>query len=364
MEKNKIRVLHIASLHNCLSSGVGVVVPQHIRAQQKYVDVAFLNIFDLKIPNIENQIPYKPNFSWKTLEEYNFIPDIVIFHEVYHIEFCKIARQLSNRKIPYVVVPHGCMTRIAQKNKRLKKIIANCLVFRHFLLKSKAIQFLSSKEMENSAKIYKPLAFIGTNGVNMPSYERQFNTSKGIRSIYIGRLDLYVKGIDLLMEAIALKKQNLLAADFSVNMYGPDSFQWHDRIHEMIREKEIGELVAVRDPVFESDKEKVIKNADIFIQTSRTEGMPMSILEALSYGLPCLVTKGTNLGEIIEKYDAGWVAENTVESIAEKLQQITAERDKWERKSGNARKLIEENFEWSNVAICAIKKYIHIIEQG
>lgn len=90
----------------------------------------------------------------------------------------------------------------------------------------------------------------------------------------------------------------------------------------------------------------------------------MGILEALSYGVPCLVTKGTNLGEIIEKYDAGWVAETTAESIADKLEQAVSEKDKWKMKSRNARKLIEDNFEWGKVAAYAIEKYIQIIVRG
>ena len=364
MTENRIRILHIASLHNYLSSGVGVVVPQHIRAQQKYADVALLNIFDLEIPGIEKQLTYTPDFSWKTLEGCNFIPDIVIFHEVYHIEFCKIARQLLQRNIPYVVVPHGCMARTAQRKKRLKKTIANCLIFRHFLLKSSAIQFLSKKEMDDTAKTYKSCGFIGTNGVNLPNDEHQVNISNVINGIYIGRLEPYIKGIDLLVKAISLKKQNLLAAGFSINMYGPDLFQWHEQIRKMASEEDICDIISVFNPVFEADKYEVIENANIFIQTSRTEGMPMGILEALSYGVPCLVTKGTNLGEIIEEYDAGWVAETTAESIADKLEQAVSEKDKWEMKSRNARKLIEDNFEWGKVAACAIEKYIHIIARG
>ena len=80
-----MKILHIASLHNLVSSGVGVVVPQHIRAQQEYADVALINIFGLEIPNIKKQIIYSQNSIDAILNENNFEPDIVVFHEVYHI---------------------------------------------------------------------------------------------------------------------------------------------------------------------------------------------------------------------------------------------------------------------------------------
>ena len=141
-----MKILHIASLHNLVSSGVGVVVPQHIRAQQEYADVALINIFGLEIPNIKKQIIYSQNSIDVILNENNFEPDIVVFHEVYHIEFCKIAKLLCKRKIPYIVVPHGCMTHNAQKKKRIKKIIAKKLFFNKFIKDAVALQCLSENE--------------------------------------------------------------------------------------------------------------------------------------------------------------------------------------------------------------------------
>ena len=58
-----------------------------------------------------------------------------------------------------------------------------------------------------------------------------------------------------------------------------------------------------------------LKN-DVFIRTSRFEGLPLGILEALSLGLPCLVTKGTNLDELVNNYNAGWGVETTSKMVA------------------------------------------------
>ena len=145
-----MKILHIASLHNLVSSGVGVVVPQHIRAQQEYADVALINIFGLEIPNIKKQIIYSQNSIDAILNENNFEPDIVVFHEVYHIEFCKIAKHLCKRKIPYIIVPHGCLTNTAQNKKKIKKIIANTLYFRKFIQNAVALQCLSENERDNT----------------------------------------------------------------------------------------------------------------------------------------------------------------------------------------------------------------------
>ena len=60
-------------------------------------------------------------------------------------------------------------------------------------------------------------------------------------------------------------------------------------------------------------------NSDMFILTSRHEGFPMSILEALSYGLPVLITKGTNMTDLVHKASAGWTCETDPIEIAKTL---------------------------------------------
>ena len=90
--------------------------------------------------------------------------------------------------------------------------------------------------------------------------------------------------------------------------------------------------------------------------------MPIGILEALSYGIPCLVTEGTNLGELINEYNAGWVAETNAKSIAEHIKEAVISREKYAVKSQNAVKLIENNFDWIVVTRETIKKYQKLIK--
>lgn len=358
MRKNQIKILHIASLHNIESNGVGIAVPQHIKAQEKYADIVLINIFDLEIPNIKKQLEYSNNSILKILEDNKFFPDIVVFHEVYHVEFCKIASLLNRKKIPYIIVPHGSMAKNAQKQKKMKKMVGNMFLFNRFFKKAAAVQFLTFGEEENSLLPCGTKSFVGTNGVFLPRHMKTTFSTDKVECVYIGRLEPRIKGIDLLVKSIDKKRVILERDGFHLNMFGPDILSFHTRVSTLIVQANVPTFVSLNGAIMGEEKEKALLNSDIFIQTSRTEGMPMGILEALSYGIPCLVTRGTNLGEIIEKYDAGWVAETTVESIAEKLEQAVSERDKWETKSRNARRLIEDNYAWDEVAEDTIRQYI------
>ena len=73
----------------------------------------------------------------------------------------------------------------------------------------------------------------------------------------------------------------------------------------MINDYGINGLVHLRREVEGSEKESVLIGSDVFIQTSRFEGMPMGILEAMSYGIPVLITEGTTLGEYVKEYNGG-----------------------------------------------------------
>ena len=112
------------------------------------------------------------------------------------------------------------------------------------------------------------------------------------------------------------------------------------------------------------EKEEVLLNTDIFIQTSRHEGMPLGILEALSYGIPCLATEGTNLGTIIENNNAGWYANNSIESIANKIEETIKDKQKLRKKGKNAIKLIKNDFSWSIISQKTTSIYKQKINKG
>ena len=87
----------------------------------------------------------------------------------------------------------------------------------------------------------------------------------------------------------------------------------------------------------------------------------MGILESMSYGIPCLITKGTSLTAVLEKYDAGYSCETTVEGIASAIEKAVAQKYLLKEKSNNAITLVKESFLWDNVAKEAIENYKKLI---
>lgn len=350
-----IVILNIADIENNPYNGVCVVVPQHVEHEANFATVGVINVNNKKIDGIKSQIDFNRPFDVNLLPKPFNKPNLVVFHEVYRPCYLKIAKNLRKNNIPYIVVPHGELTAEAQKKKHLKKVAANILLFNKFIKESAAIQCLSQRELDSTK--FNKTKFIGTNGISMPKIKKtDFNFDK-INFTYIGRLESYIKGIDLMIDAISLKKEFLLKNNCSVTLYGPDLFGRGDKIRKMIAEHDVSDLVCLKNEVSGEEKEKILLQADVFIQTSRSEGMPTGILEALSYGLPVFITEGTTLGNFVKQYNAGFVCETTAESIADMFEKIVKNRELFSAKGAKAVELIEDNFEWDKVASQTIEVY-------
>lgn len=352
-------ILHIACITNDFCKGVCVAVPQHINAQRNFADVGFINVNNEHIYNIENQFTFKKKETIDCLPVPFNRPDIVIFHEVYRPAYLSIYRKLKEKNIPYVIVPHGCMSKEAQRNKRVKKLIANVLMFNKFLYSAKAIQCLSEQEKKNIT--FCITKFVSGNGINQPLITKdKFNTSK-IVFTFIGRIDIKVKGLDLLLIAISMIQDFLRDSKASFSIIGSAVGDDTKKLKIMISKLGISDLVTVFDAIKGKEKEEMLLLSDVFILTSRTEGMPLGVIEALNYGIPCLVTQGTSVKSLVEKNDLGWGCDTNSESLAFAIKQSVLENNKWYKKSRNAMEMMQKEYRWENIAFNVIQKYNEFI---
>lgn len=93
---------------------------------------------------------------------------------------------------------------------------------------------------------------------------------------------------------------------------------------------------------------------DIFVFPSHKEGMPNVVLEAMSYGLPIIMTPCEGSAELI--HDNGYAV--SVSDFNNRIRELISDNDKLSRMSLESKRMIAEDFNWSNVAL----KYEKLLE--
>ena len=221
------------------------------------------------------------------------------------------------------------------------------------------MQCLSNNEAKESVIAKKK--FVVPNGMDLHEQKPTHIERNGMKLLYIGRLEFGIKGFDLLIDAVALICKEMRQNNMTIDIYGPNILGRRETLQKYIDKNQVGDIIKVNDPVFADDKKKAYFDYDIYIQTSRSEGMPMGILEALSYGMPAIVTNGTRLMQDVEEYNCGYAAGQSVEAIAKAISEAFKTKQEWRIKGENARRLIAEKYSWEKIANDSIGHYQQIV---
>lgn len=105
------------------------------------------------------------------------------------------------------------------------------------------------------------------------------------------------KGIFDLIDVIIQNKERYRDR---LKLYIGGTGQEYARLIDSINENDINDIVNLCGWVTGDDKIKLLNIADAYILPSYVEGVPISILEAMSYGLPILSTPVGGIPEIVE----------------------------------------------------------------
>ncbi len=348
-----MKILHITAMSPLSpNSGIPAVLKNLTDAQNK-IDGTKSIVLSLKgeVDSIGSQFFYflgdKTVMSF--LEEHK--PDVAIIHSFFHAEYIEAARALVKEKIPFYIEPHGSFGREAMKKSGLKKTIANLTVFRQQIKGSRGYIFTNRGEIEDS--IYRtPNDLLIPNGV-LPEmiHNSEPKTNESLQDpvfYYLGRFDIHHKGLDYLFDALDLLDKG--GQQIRIYIFGTGTDEQVKYVNDRI--KGLKNLnVQNCGTIYGEEKKKALEACNILLLTSRYEGSPMTILDALTYGNPCLVTPGTNVADEMIDNHTGWKTELDAKSIAEGI--LRARNEYVERGSTyyyDCKKYVLENYSWEKIA--------------
>jgi glycosyltransferase involved in cell wall biosynthesis len=109
--------------------------------------------------------------------------------------------------------------------------------------------------------------------------------------MFVGRLDVHVKGLDILIEAFA-RAVALLGPKrrLRLALIGPAEVEARQALTALARRHEVEGLVVLGGRLDAAEVPATLAGCDVYVQLSRNEGSPLSLNDALVLGKPAIVS--------------------------------------------------------------------------
>ena len=207
---------------------------------------------------------------------------------------------------------------------------------------------VSNSKAQEIKKRYGKSSTVMPCGVNMPieaedSYIlEKFNLHPGRYYLTIGRIDP-VKNLDVLIKAYCKKTDNqykLVIAGNYENKYGSYLMQLAGN----------NKNIVFTGSVIGADKETLLKNCFVNCLVSSSEGMPISLLEAMIYGKPCIVTDIPAIREIMPKNWACWSAVGDVDMLSQQMSYIEEHYSIIVESGDEMSQYVKRHHAWENIS--------------
>ena len=166
-------------------------------------------------------------------------------------------------------------------------------------------------------KLKKPIEIL-SNTVDTDTFQPIAGISKkGKKVAYMGRVS-YEKNIDQAIKAISITAKKISDIKFYIIGNGPEK----NNLENLSKDLKIQNNVIFTGYLFGNDLNKQLNDCDIFLTPSKSENMPLSVLEAMSAGLPILAVSSLGMNEIIKNNENGFLLppddpQKTAEKIIE-----------------------------------------------
>ncbi|MDD3150547.1 MAG: glycosyltransferase family 4 protein, partial [Candidatus Gastranaerophilales bacterium] len=291
---------------------------------------------------------------WALLHAIFSDADIIHFHAQGPCLFAWMPRLLAPKK-KLVFTCHGLDW---QRNKWNK--FAQKMIFAGEISSAKFfdMQIMVSKDLDNYYKnTYGINSIKIQNGTEIGEFKQaniikeKFNLSQKNYILFVGRL-VPEKAPHLLIDTFkkvkTSKKLVLTGASSSTDEY----FEYLQKIAQndsriIFTGYQYGEIL-----------QELYSNAYLYVTPSELEGLPLTLLEAMSYGLPVLASDISPHKEVIENEKYGYLFKKSeMKHLAEKLELLLNTSDKELRQKGMlAKNFTEKNFNWD---LC-VKKTLNL----
>lgn len=289
-------------------------------------------------------------WSIKNVDKY----DVVHIHFAREVLAIKLASICKKKKVPYFLQTHGMLN----KQRGLRKIL-DILIVKSLLISATGVLVLQDIEKEliqNFSKDIKTILL--PNGIEIDGGKSILwdisNLSKKT-VLFLARLDPRKRVLDFIEMAKILTNKGLI---LNYRIVGPDGGDLKEA-KQRVNEYGLGKIVEFIGPVSKDEAYEEYANSSIYILPSVEEPFPMSVLEALSIGIPTIVTTSIHNKNILDSYNCVAFANPYPDSLATVLESLIKNSESTEILSLNGKKLINNELNINKVIDSLEQRYLN-----
>ncbi|MDP9694956.1 UNVERIFIED_ORG: glycosyltransferase involved in cell wall biosynthesis [Arthrobacter globiformis] len=249
---------------------------------------------------------------------------------------------------PYVLQTHGMI----DGSSKPMAVPLDAALTRPLLRGASCVFHLTQTELAQLKEVARTPIRLQELHNAVPQAEPTVTLPTSTEVLYLARLQSRKQPALFAQVAAALLRKGV-KAHFS--MVGPDEGEAL-HISEIIADFDPGQLLweGALAPEFTLDR---MRKASLYVLPSVDEPFPMSVLEAISVGVPVIITNTCGLARAIEGAKAGLVIEPDFQQLAEAITQLVENHELRNEMGANARRLANDSFSMDVIAKRLVETY-------
>lgn len=245
---------------------------------------------------------------------------LLVLHSGY-VLFNLMAGEVARRcRAPYVVMSHGAYDPHVRQSRCAVRSAWE-IAERRLLTKALATHVFFEPEVDHVRQLAPEAAtLISPTAFQLPA--AQWDQARAADYVaWLGRYDVRHKGLDRLLDAMALLPVNHRPY---LRMHGRDHKDSRRSVQEMVAHRGLAEHVSVGGSIAGADKQRFLLGAAAYVHPARWESYGLALVENLAHGVPCVTTTDTNLSAVLVDGDSALVVDGSVEGLAGALRAVAA----------------------------------------
>ncbi|MBN1472204.1 MAG: glycosyltransferase [Syntrophaceae bacterium] len=379
-----MKVLHVSPGIEQISGGPSVAVVEICKAlYNKGIDVDLITTYDplnrydlINFNSIKERLKLFPRWErglyaisrqmkqWlsSNIKKY----DLVHIHGIFSYPCHMAATYAKNAGIAYIIRPHGSLDPWHFKRKHFLKLLYIKVLWQPIVQNAYALHATSKKEAEYLAQLF-PKSRMCTIplGVNLPDFENPLprRADEPLRLLFLSRFHPK-KGIPELIYGVKELVRRCIPLNLRLaGQPDPEDESYEYKLRQLVKEQGLSENVTFCGFLFGINKTNAFMKSHLFVLLSKDENFGIAVAEALSFGLPVVISNQVAIAEDVSAAEAGIVIKSGDSGdLADAIERLALNENLRLHMANQARRL-SCKYSWQSTSAKLINLYHDILQE-